>query len=326
MAIIMHPLTAQNGSPEYTADDYRHAINPLLLPSDGTAFNGLSGIRYGSPSPLVTVSGLTATVKPHCGTISPWDGLGAYTYAITTNTTVQLAGSTNDYKIAVTVEDPSQSHGTTPRGQLKVFTAGTPDSNINGLVIAEVNAGVASDVAPLIRSNAILMARDLEQLNTIDAMDGQEAVTIADNAHYVRNGGKWQAEPEDRWYRFDLKFQDTSSFVPISYGGSSNIFWNPKLRLISVRLASFVSHVSVSTFQVYQPSVGTFGVSDSIGLGQAEFQNFTGRGVELTLNKNIGAISVGPQMGANDVIRPLGSFVVPIPTNVTVQAKGGIPV
>lgn len=193
MAIIMHPLTAKNGSPEYTADNYRHAINPLLLPSDGTAFNGLSGIRYGSPSPLVTVSGLTVTVKPHCGTISPWDGLGAYTYAITTNTTVQLADSTNSYKIAVTVEDPSQSHGTTPRGKVEVFTAGTPDSNINGLVIAKVNAGVASDAAPMIRNNAILMARDLEQLNTIAAMDGQEAVTMVDNAHYVRNGGAWKS-------------------------------------------------------------------------------------------------------------------------------------
>lgn len=192
MAVIMHPLTAKNGSPEYTADDYRHAINPLLLPSDGTAFNGLSGIRYGSPSPLVTVSGLTVTVKPHCGTISPWDGLGAYTYAITTNTTVQLADSTNDYKIAVTVEDPSQSHGTTPRGKIEVFTAGTPDSNINGLVIAEVNAGVVSDAAPMIRNNAILMARNLEQLNTIDAVDGQEAVTMADNAHYVREGSEWR--------------------------------------------------------------------------------------------------------------------------------------
>lgn len=192
MAIIMHPLTAKNGSPEYTADDYRHAINPLLVPSDGTAFNGLSGIRYGSPSPLVSVSGLTATVKAHCGTISPWDGLGAYTYAITTDTTVQLADSTNDYKIAVTVEDPSQSHGTTPCGTLKVFTAGTPDSNINGLVIAKVNAGVASDVAPIIRNSAILMARDLTQLNTIDAVDGQEAVTMADNAHYVRENSEWR--------------------------------------------------------------------------------------------------------------------------------------
>jgi hypothetical protein len=193
MAIIMHPLTAQNGSPEYTADNYRHAINPLLVPSDGTAFNGLSGIRYGSPSPLVTVSGLTVTVKPHCGTISPWDGLGAYTYAITTNTTVQLADSTNNYKIAVTVEDPSQSHGTTPRGKIEVFTDGTPDSNINGLVIAKVNVGVASDAAPMIRNNAVLMARDLEQLNTIGAADGQEAITMADNAHYVRNDGTWES-------------------------------------------------------------------------------------------------------------------------------------
>ena len=224
MAIIMHPLTAQNGSPEYTADDYRHAINPLLLPSDGTAFNGLSGIRYGSPSPLVTVSGLTATVKAHCGTISPWDGLGAYTYAITTKTTVQLADSTNDYKIAVTVEDPSQSHGTTPRGQLKVFTAGTPDSNINGLVIAEVNAGVASDVAPMIRNSAILMARDLEQLNTIAAMDGQEAVTIVDNAHYVRNDGTWKSSdtPEEMIVFADTKvIRSASNTVnPVLYSQS----------------------------------------------------------------------------------------------------------
>lgn len=192
MAIIMHPLTAKNDTPTYTADDYRHAINPLLVPSDGSSFNGLSGIRYGSPSPLVTVSGLTVTVKPHCGTISPWDGLGAYTYAITTNTTVQLADSTNNYKIAVTVEDPSQSHGTTPRGKIEVFPADTPDSNINGLVIAKVDAGVASDAAPIIRNNAVLMARDLNQLNTIDAMDGQEAVTMADNVHYVMDGGAWK--------------------------------------------------------------------------------------------------------------------------------------
>lgn len=194
MAIIMHPLTAKNGSPEYTADDYRHAINPLLVPSDGTAFNGLSGIRYGSPSPLVTVSGLTVKVKPHCGTISPWDGLGAYTYAITTDTTVQLADSTNAYKVAVTVEDPSQSHGTTPRGKLEVFTAGTPDSNINGLVIAKVNAGVVSDAAPMIRNSAVLMARDFDQLNTIATVDGQEAVTVANDAHYVRSGGKWVSD------------------------------------------------------------------------------------------------------------------------------------
>lgn len=221
MAIIMHPLTAKNGSPEYTADDYRHAINPLLVPSDGTAFNGLSGIRYGSPSPLVTVSGLTVTVKPHCGTISPWDGLGAYTYAITTNTTVQLADSTNSYKIAVTVEDPSQSHGTTPRGKVEVFPMDTPDSNINGLVIAKVNAGVASDAAPMIRNNAILMARDLTQLNTIDAMNGQEAVTIAEKAHYVRDSGQWVASYYyQHWTNWDLFINHSARIVRVECNGA----------------------------------------------------------------------------------------------------------
>lgn len=240
MAIIMHPLTALNGSPEYTADDYRHAINPLLVPSDGTVFNGLSGIRYGSPVPLVTVSGLTVTVKPHCGTISPWDGLGAYTYAITTNTTVQLADSTNNYKIAVTVEDPSQSHGKTPQGKLEVFTAGTPDSNINGLVIAEVNAGVASDVAPIIRNNAVLMARDLEQLNTITAMNGQEAVTIADNAHYVMDGGAWKPVFEtvsESWSggRITVIYGESScavqvSSVKIGSGSWDSVQWGKTIR------------------------------------------------------------------------------------------------
>lgn len=221
MAIIMHPLTAKNGSPEYTADDYRHAINPLLLPSDGSAFNGLSGIRYGSPSPLVTVSGLTVTVKPHCGTISPWNGLGAYTYAITTNTTVQLADSTDSYKIAVTVEDPSKSHGTTPRGKLEVFTAGTPDSNIKGLVIAKINAGVASDTAPIIRNNAVLMARDLNQLNTIAAMDGQEAVTMVDNDHYVLAEGQWVASYYyHHWTNWDLFINYLARIVRVECNGA----------------------------------------------------------------------------------------------------------
>lgn len=283
MAIIMHPLTAKNGFPEYTADDYRHAINPLLLPSDGTAFNGLSGIRYGSPSPLVTVSGLTATVKAHCGTISPWDGLGAYTYAITTNTTVQLADSTNDYKIAVTVEDPSQSHGTTPCGQLKVFTAGTPDSNINGLVIAEVNAGVASDVAPMIRNSAILMARDLEQLNTIAAVDGQEAVTIADNARYVRNEGEWKSSDTP---------QEMIVFAHTKVIKSSRNTVNPEL-------------YSAGELQTLARAHGITGSLDApcISVMNGDW-NTTGIWINGVMRQNnIILLSLGSQLGANIPLR-----------------------
>lgn len=290
MAIIMHPLTAKNGSPEYTADDYRHAINPLLLPSDGTAFNGLSGIRYGSPSPLVTMSGLTATVKAHCGTISPWDGLGAYTYAITTNTTVQLADSTNDYKIAVTVEDPSQSHGTTPRGQLKVFTAGTPDSNINGLVIATVHAGVASDAAPLIRNNAILMARTLSHLNTIDAVDGQEAVTMHDNAHYVRNGNAWVSDApktssHDGWSITECV---RNGFCTINadktYKGSTGAFSNKEVKGYEPPASS------VESYGTLVGHVGTNVVSHGYCVVSSKkllLISFNGYGNSVTLTANI---------------------------------------
>ena len=46
----------------------------------------------------------------------------------------------------------------------------------------------------------------------------------------------------------------------------------------------------------------------------------------LTLDGNYhGTISVGPYMTPNDVFRPLVSFVVPIPENIEVRAKGGMP-
>lgn len=213
---------------------------------------------------------------------------------------------------------PQVPDGAVALAQVKV-PSGVTNTTAPGVVITQVYPFAAT-------RGEELRFRSKSDMDAFAALDGTKAVTLSDDAHYVRNDNTWDAEPENRWYRFDLKFQDTSSFVPIPYGGGSSIFWNPKLRLISVRLASFTSRVAVNRFSVYLPSVGIFGVSDTIGLGQAEFQNFTGRGVELTLNKNDGRILVGPQLSANDVIRPLGSFVVPIPSNVTVRAEGGIPV
>lgn len=330
MAIIMHPLTALNGSPQYTSDDYRHVINPLLLPSDGTAFNGLSGIRYGSPSPLVTVSGLTVTVKAHCGTISPWDGLGAYTYAITTNTTVQLADSTNDYKIAVTVEDPSQSHGATPRGKIEVFPAGTPDSNINGLVIAKVNAGVASDVAPMIRNSAVLMARDLTQLNTIDAVDGQEAVTIADNAHYVRNDDTWGLNVS-RYVKTNFRRTDNSlnlnnnastymnqTIVDNTLGATIRQTENGQAITLERGLYLLVARIQIQTVTVNQwmnISLNTSGIN-LIGPNNAEGSTSGSgfSGVQLTsallVNSSDAYVSVNVTMSGNSSMRTPGEMLI----------------
>lgn len=189
--IVLHPLTALNGSPEYTADDYRHAVNSWLGTSDGSAFNCIQGVRYGSPSPLVTISGLTVTVKPHCGIVSPWGGVGAYTYAIKESMTVAVPDSTGDYKIVIAAYDPSLSHGETPGAWLQSWPANIPNSEINGLVVARVTAGVVNDVAPRIRPDGRIEVLELGYLGPIVTLNGVEAVVKGTGDRYRRVNGAW---------------------------------------------------------------------------------------------------------------------------------------
>nr|UVM86226.1 MAG: hypothetical protein [Bacteriophage sp.] len=226
--IVLHPLTALNGSPVYTADNYRHAVNPFMFVSNGSAFNCMQGIRYGSPNPLVTIDGVTVTVKPHCGTVSPWPDSGAYTYAITEPMTVKVPDSTGDYKIVVAAYDPSLSHGETPGAWLQSWPASTPDSEISGLVLARVTAGVASDVAPKIKVDGSIEVNNWDQLNTIYPVYGVEAVTTVDGQRYRRdnnawvsltdiqlNPGQW-AKDWDVWYKCSLSGSIVSLMIKVS--------------------------------------------------------------------------------------------------------------
>lgn len=189
--IVLHPLTAKDGGPAYTASDYRHVVNPFLFPSDGTAFDCVQGVRYGSPGPLATIDGLTVTVKPHCGVVNPWQGAGAYTYAMTEQMSVKVADSTGDYKIVVAAYDPSLAHGETPGAWLQSWDASTPDAQINGLVVARVTAGVVSDVAPKIHPDGTIEVNDWNKLIAIQPVDGVEAVTSFNGQRYRRVNGVW---------------------------------------------------------------------------------------------------------------------------------------
>nr|UVX89532.1 MAG: hypothetical protein [Bacteriophage sp.] len=226
--IVLHPLTALNGSPSYTADDYRHVVNPFLFTSDGSAFGGVQGIRYGSPNPLATIDGLTVTVKPHCGVVRPWNESGLYTYMFKEPITVNVPDSTGDYKIVVAAYDPSLSHGETPGAWLQSWSASTPDSEINGLVLARVTAGVVSDVAPKIKVDGTIEVHDLGQLNTIYPVYGVEAVTVVNGQRYRRdnnawvplsdiqlNPGQW-AKDWDVWYKCSMSGNIVSLMVKVS--------------------------------------------------------------------------------------------------------------
>lgn len=191
MSIVVHPLTAVNGSPSYTADNYRHVVNSFLVPSDGTVFNRISGVLYGAASPLCVIDGLKVTVRPHCGIVSPWDNVGAYTYAIMNSETVTIPGPAGNYKIAVIVEDPNNSHGSVPRGLVKVYPETAADDTIPGLVLAYVTAGVVSDVAPVLHQSMLMEVASADRLNTLSVADGQEVRVSATGSRYVRENGVW---------------------------------------------------------------------------------------------------------------------------------------
>lgn len=191
MAIVMHPLTAVGGVPEYTADDYRRVVNPLVVPSNGKAFDGVQGVRAGFQRPLVTLDGLTVTVNPHCGVVCPFEGGGVYTYAIAIPETVKIVDSNSSYKIAIVVDDPTQTDVDTPGGRVQAFPSTTPDSKIPGLVIALVSPGVISSVAPVLHPDMLVEVFDERGLEALSAVDGQEVLVSSTGRRYVRENGLW---------------------------------------------------------------------------------------------------------------------------------------
>lgn len=203
--IVLHPLTALNGAPAYTADDYRHAVNPFLFPSNATAFNCIQGVREGVAHPMCSLDGLTVTIMPHCGVVAPWPEAGVYTYAITEPMTVNVPDSTGDYKIVVAVYDPSLSHGETPGAWLQSWPASIPDSEINGLVIARVTAGVISDVATRIIQDSTILVKDASTIYNTPAVNGQRAIMSSTGAEYKVINGVWrrvddiQLDPGQWW-------------------------------------------------------------------------------------------------------------------------------
>lgn len=191
MSIIVHPLTAVNGSPVYSADDYRHVVNSLQVVSDGTPFGGVSGVRYTGTEPLVSVDGTTVTVQPHIGFYGGWPTAGVYTYAVESSERVDLESANSSYKVYVRIDDPSQSHGDTPGGQLAVVNANTADSNINGVVLATVSDGEANETAVRVDMSGKLYAPSLSVLNSVNALDGTLASVWTTNSEYKREYGQW---------------------------------------------------------------------------------------------------------------------------------------
>ena len=261
--IVLHPLTALDGLPTYTADDYRRVVNPFLFPTDGSPFNCVQGVRYGSPIPLATIDGLTVTVKPHCGVICPWEGSGAYTYVIKRPLTVKVADSTGDYKIVVAAYDPSLSHGETPGAWLQSWPASTPDSRINGLVVARVKAGVVSDVAPMLMADGTIRAINFDSLNQLSTWDDVEGIDRSTKHRYRCIGGVWRnlsdielspgqwAKDWNVWYKCSMSGNVVSLMVKATRGNE----WKAKAWEKS-QILTFPDYVNPNVTDLNVPAAG----------------------------------------------------------------------
>lgn len=279
--VIMHPLTALDGSPAYTADNFRHVINSFLAPSNGTAFNRVSGVLYGAASPLCRIDGLKVTVLPHCGIVSPWN-VGAYTYALMNNETVTVPTSDGAYKIAVIVEDPNNFHGTVPRGLVKVFPGSTADNAIPGLVVARVDSGVISDVAPVLHQNMLVEVADEDMLKAFSAADGQEALVASTGHRYVKENGVWHDTLEvvtTNWLNGAITFlygADSCtvqvSGIQIDNGSWSEVAFPAKVKpecrpVVDVSAALCVENGASTTGLVIVGTDGTVKVTNRGGAG-----------------------------------------------------------
>ncbi|QHJ84535.1 MAG: hypothetical protein [Bacteriophage sp.] len=197
MAIIVHPFTAgADGKPAYTADQFRRTNTVWLSPVDTTtaaASTGISGIRNEVSGPICSISGSTVTVKDHTGIVYPFKGGAPYTYFVH-DETVTLESTTQSYKIALVVTDPSAGIGSTAGATIQALPSTTPDSNINGMVLAQIVQGVVSDVAPRLLSGTIIQTQSLTALQQIKTTDGQKGRIATTGDMYTYLHGSWVAE------------------------------------------------------------------------------------------------------------------------------------
>ena len=304
----IHPMTmdAASQSPVYSADDVRSAVTALACAPDGSAFGGLQGIRAGSPSPLAEISGTTVTVHAHSGWLSPWGQ--AYSYSLDRDATINIDNTTGGFKIAVVVSDQAAGHGTGQTIGLAAFPSTTSDSVIPGLVVAQINAGVASDTSVALQNDVLVRASTVTQLNGVASPDGCRAL-LADGTEYRRVAGAWV--PRTQTLTATFHSQNTGSFA---ISGMPSLIVHTQEGFIEPDMPGVVCHSSVSNFPFLQYSSGVK-PSQSIDMGRL-FLVDNNLQYQKTITWNTdGSLTIN-NLGSSDSLIPLYRRIA-IPAGVT---------
>ena len=119
-----------------------------------------------------------------------------------------VTGTANLTPVAPQVPD-----GAVALAQVKV-PSGVANTDASGVVITQVYPFAAT-------RGEELRFRTKEDMNSFSALDGTKAVTLADNAHYVRNGGSWKTTFEcvhQPWLKgsIEVYYGESSCTVQVS--------------------------------------------------------------------------------------------------------------
>ncbi len=291
MTLIVHPITADaNNLPAYTADNFRRANNVWFSPPDraiGSASSCISGVRNENDSPICTISGLKVTVKPHSGIIYPFAGVSPYTYYIA-NESVSIPNTTQSWKIAIVVTDPSAGHGNTPGAKLEAVASTTPDSNINGLVLALVSRGVVNDIAPRLLTGTIIQVQTFDALSKISTTDGQWALVKTTNTYYVRKNGSWVPYQHDFWEGLANRTDNTLNLnngktdlrIVNSRGVQATIIWQDGGSCVTgLPVGDWFVRAILQSQDFGQPTWVNFGIDPVLGASE-----LTPRNAESVIN------------------------------------------
>lgn len=218
MAARVWPVDAVGGAPSYTGRALRQTgVSPSVAQASGSRpLGGLSGVRPGTPTTIVTATSTTWTVTPFPGMI---DGeaaaiAGVYSYAFDTNQTGSVtaaAGSARVDRLDVQVSDPAESDGSSNPGIAIVRTDGTPGSGVPASApprshpLALINVPASGGGSPTVSWNATYYCAPggFVPFNTLAGLQawttaaiGQHATVLSDpttqyNGDYVFNGTSW---------------------------------------------------------------------------------------------------------------------------------------
>lgn len=213
-------MDASSGAPSYTGRMARDTASTLITMGASTRpLGGLSGVRPGTPSNIVTTTSTTYTVTPFSGVIDGESAAiaGPYQFAFPANVTgaVTAANATNPRVdiVFVKINDGAEGDGTVGAGSIVVdYLAGTaapspvaPAAPARSFVLANINVPVSGGGSPTVSWVApyTAAAGGYAQFNTLVGLQAwttagpnQHATVINDattlnNGDYTWNGTIW---------------------------------------------------------------------------------------------------------------------------------------